>query len=184
MKPRETAMNPLLKWGMIAGAGLLLFKDQLAEWFGSDAQPAATPPATTPPVTAPPASLPPGAAHLPYYPPPGWTMQPPAQAPAVYYPPVTTPNPSVINQLPLTEEIFKKASYDENTAALLGNRQVFNVHEWNWYAEQAGLANPGDLSASGFDPNVDITALDYIYRRRQFGAGLSGIHATGRFVRR
>jgi len=149
-------MRELLKYGLIAGGALYLFKDHIAGYFGSDEQP---PVALLPA----PGALPPAVINPPAY------VPPPAAQPS---------NPTAVNPLPVTEELIKRASYDRDTAVILGARVLLSTHQWNWYRESAGKGNPGTdfTSTGGGDPAEKITALQYHAKLSTAGlAGLRGL---------
>lgn len=139
------AMSPILKFGLLGGAAFVAWRQFAA--------PAAEP-VTTP-------------APFAIAPPTGTTAPPPT----VLVPPAVT---AVAAALPLTDEVYKRASWDPATAAILADRVRFSVHQWNFWREHSGggRANPGsDLSQMGADPNTPITASEYLARLSQVGLG-------------
>jgi len=102
--------------------------------------------------------------------PPGST----GQAPAPTDPIVTsqTPPAPIVAALPITVPILRKASYDTDTAKLLGNdpRALLTADQWNYYLLEAkGIKTTDDLFTPG-NREEKITAMDY--QRRRDAAGL------------
>lgn len=154
-------MNQLLKWGAFGGAAIFFLWDSIKAALpdtGAEQPTAAPTPAS--PV---------------YYPPGVNTTLPPAAV-------SPTAPPAHVAIVPVTDDTIKRATWDLNTALLLGDRVLYNAHQWNWYRENSGggRTNPGtDLSMYGADPNTPITAVQYLERLSQHGiGGLRGLRGA------
>ena len=164
-------MKDLLKWGLIGGGALYLFKDQLSAMLAGTQtatmseerkaaainQAAADEAANQNLVTQ----------HLPIH----------YTAPQYYAP--AAPNPQIIAAVtPVTEDLIRKASYDAVTAAILGSRALLSVHQWNFYREHSGAGgpqrNPGSALEAYGNPDIPIPATEYLSRLA--ASGLSGTH--------
>lgn len=134
----------------IGGAVAYLFKDHIFTTAAATPEsPAATPPATgTGPAPA-------GGGS-------------PATPPAA--PPPAAPIP-VVAALPITKEVLMKATYDWDTARLLGTdpRAMQSADSWNWYRNEAGKSQVTyDLFTPGNRGEL-ISAVTYLTRRQALG---------------
>lgn len=165
-----------------AGVAALYYKDELASWFGgSTAAPQQQQPQQQPPAQQtqqPPAWQQPA---------PAW-QQPAQQQPPVQQQPAPAPVPLPASAVPITDDLIRRATWDDAAAAQLGDRILYNIHEWNWFydysdgSEGGSRPNPGtDFSHVGIDPNAKISASAYRQIRKSAGfAGLAGLVRIGR----